>query len=443
MPQDPSSRRSPERTAPGPGSLDVYSCGTSMPLSVPDACRTYDHICASDKLIRMLKDSWESRQDAPAVEFHSLLPAPRKVLLAAARLAEQGARVAILSTGDSLYNGLGSTLLGVLYDAWDLCGPQDMARLPFTISFHPGITAFQFLCHKVGIAWSDAELFCAHHSAIQPWRVLQARTAIIYGGLPLTAAMLAQKLCDFDPGSANRQCVLAENLETEGEHIHLCTLAEAAALRTSPTSILMLLPGGHRPRPLPLGLEDAHFRFENHCLTNRYVRPVVLSCLRLPSQGVLWDLGAGSGSVGLEAALLQKELTVCAVEQFPSRCDNIRANADRLGVPNLSLTMGDILEVMPSLPAPDRIFAGGGGKALPLILEQALARLDAANPDARLVVTAITMETVAMLTQFDKGECVEALSLDIAVRTPMRKTSHCSYLAPANRIHLFTFRPRS
>lgn len=433
MPHDYPSLHSPETAPSDPGSLDVYSCGTRTSVHVLEACKKYEHIYASDKVFAQLTGI--------QAELHSLLPAPRSVLLSAARLAEQGAKIAILSTGDSLYNGLGSSLISVISETWNLHSLQDMAKLPFTITFHPGITAFQALCHKTGIVWSDAELFCAHHSAIQPWRVLQARTAIIYAGLPLTASMLARKFCDFDPGCANRECVLAENLDTENEHIHICTLAEAAAMRTSPTSILVLMPCGHRPRPLPLGLEDEKFCFENHCLTNRYVRPVVLSCLRLPSQGVLWDLGAGSGSVGLEAALLQKELKVCAVEQFPSRCSNIEVNAARLGVPNLSLTMGDILATMPSLPAPDRIFVGGGGRDLPHILEQALECLDAADPEARLVVTAITLETVAMLARFDKGECVEALSLDIAVRTPM-SSSHYSYLTPANRIHIFTFRPR-
>lgn len=416
------------------GSLDVWSCGTSLPDEVRAACMRSDHIFASDKLLCLLP--------AGSATLHSLLPSPRKALLSAARLAEQGARVSLLSTGDALYHGLGSTLVSVVCEAWDLHSQQDMARLPFALCFHPGITAFQALCHRVGIVWSDAELFCAHHAPLQPWRVLQARTAIVYAGLPLTAAMLAKQFCAFDPASADRECVLAENLGTEEEHIHVCTLAEAAAMHTCPTSILVLLPHGHRPRPLPLGLEDESFHFERHCLTNRYIRPVVLSCLRLPGQGVLWDLGAGSGSVGLEAALLQKELTVCAVEKSAARCANIVANAARLGAPNLHLTMGDICAVMPSLPAPDRIFVGGGGRDLPQILTRALTRLDGANPDARLVVTAITLETVAMLAAFEAGECLEALSLDVAVRTPMA-TGSCSYLAPANRIHIFTFRPRT
>ena len=208
-----------------------------------------------------------------------------------------------------------------------------------------------------------------------------------------------------------------------------------------PTSILVLLPHGAQQVSLPLGLADEHFHFENHCLTNRYVRPVVLSCLRLPSFGVLWDLGAGSGSIGLEAALLQQDLAVHAVEQFPDRCANIRANAERLGVPNLTLHEGNILDAMPNLPDPARIFVGGGGKDLQYILDQALARLDAADPDASLVVTAITMETVALLTQYTGGVCEEALSLDIAVRTDMIAGRY-SHLAPLNRIHIFSFRPR-
>ncbi len=416
------------------GSLDVYSCGTRISPHVIDACRRIDHVFAADKLLAFLQGG------SPVC--HNLSPSPRKALLKAMELADQGARVALLSTGDALYHGLGSTLLDVLGKAFpDFRTGNTGFNLPFALTFHPGITAFQALCHKVGIAWSEARLFSAHHSFLQPLRVLRARTAIIYAGLPLTAPRIAGKLCEADPSSSARACVLAENIDTDNERIVSCTLGEACDLAMGPTSILVLLPKGAHAPVLPLGLADEHFHFENHCLTNRYVRPVVLSCLRLPCRGVLWDLGAGSGSVGLEAALLQPDLAVCAVEKFPERCANIEANAKRLGVPNLALTRGDILKAMPTLPNPARIFVGGGGKDLARILDLGLARLDADDPDARLVVTAITMETVAMLTQYTGGVCMEALSLDIAVRADM-VAGRYSHLAPLNRIHIFSFRPR-
>ena len=412
------------------GSLDVYSCGTKTSPHVLDACQKLDHVFASDKLLSALSDT--------DVACHNLLPSPRKALLQAMELATRGAHVALLSTGDALYHGLGSTLLDILNTSFP---DQPRESLPFTLCFHPSITAFQALCHKAGIVWSDARLFSAHHNDIQPLSILQAKTAIIYAGLPLTAPLIARRLCDADSASGSRACVVAENIDTADERIVSCTLREACDCQMGPTSILVLLPHGARPLSLPLGLADEHFRFENHCLTNRYVRPVVLSCLRLPSFGVLWDLGAGSGSVGLEAALLQPDLAVHAVEQFSDRCANIRANAERLGVPNISLTQGDILETMPKLPNPARIFVGGGSKNLQRILDLGLARLDTTDPDARLVVTAITMETVAMLTQYTGGVCEEALSLDIAVRANM-VTGRYSHLTPLNRIHIFSFRPR-
>ncbi len=411
------------------GSLDVFSCGTGLPGAVHDIGLSLDHVFSSDKLLQLLPSGRARR--------HSLSPSPGDVLNMAINLARDGARVGILSSGDALYHGLGSTLVRILEQRFPGITPD---RLPFTLTFHPGITAFQALCHRAGVSWSDAELFCAHKAPIQPWRVLGARTAIVYAGLPLTASTLAAQLLEHDPSCSQRACLVAENLGSTSERLFRCTLGEAAGSETGPTSILVLLPGGHKARCLPLGLSDEHFRFERHCLTSRYIRPVVLSCLRLPDHGVLWDLGAGSGSVGLEAALLQKNLTVCAVEQYANRCKNIEINAARLGAPNLKLIRGDIVQVMPGLPDPDRIFAGGGGSALPQILEQGLARLDPDDPDAVLVATAITMESVARLTQFDKGTCLEALSLDIAVRSPMVAGKY-SHLAPLHRIHVFTFRP--
>lgn len=412
------------------GALEVFSCGTRPDDEILRACRAMDHVFGSARLLDPLREA--------GVALHGLSPAPRQALDEAMDLAARGARVAVLGSGDALYHGIGGTLVSRLNERFP---DPERTPIPFRLAFHPGITAFQGLCHRLGLDWSEAELFSVHHGAGPLRRMLQAKTALVYAGLPLTGSLLAEALCAVDPASGQRRCLVAEKLDTPEERVLALSLAEAAQCGAGPTTVLALLPEGRHGLPLPLGLADEAFRFENHCLTARRLRPLVLSCLCLPPRGVLWDLGAGSGSVSLEAALLQPGLEVHAVEQFPERCGNIRGNARRLGVCDYRVHEGRILDILPGLPDPDRVFVGGGGKDLPEILRRSLARLNVSDPEACCVVTAITMESVAQLSLFDGGDCVEALSIDLAFRRGI--TAETGLLEPLHRIHVFVFRPRA
>lgn len=418
------------------GSLDVVSCGTG-PLCQErlDLCLRADHVYGSGKLLALLA----AAEAGQGPIRHSLAPSPRAALAEATSLARQGAKVALLASGDALYHGLGGTLARLLEDQ-----RQEGAECSFTVRFHPGVTAYQELCHRLGLPWDTARLFSAHSGRVSLRPMLEAPFAIIYAGLPLTGSKLARALLDLHPASARRSCVLAEQLASPHERLFRGSLEDACRLEAGPTSILMLLPEGYVPMPLPLGLADEELDFDNHCLTAREIRPLVLSALRLPSAGVLWDLGAGSGSVGLEAALLRPALQVEAVEKAPARCRNIEHNITRHGAANVRLHEGDILAVLPRLPVPDRVFIGGGGRALRDILLRSLSSLNPDDPLALVAVTAISLESVAMLSQF-QAECPEAalreaLSVDIAVRAPM--AGGWSRLSHLNRIHLFVFSPR-
>ena len=455
-----SSKDSLPGQSPAAGRLDVVSCGIgSLAKLLPDAscaasykasCEaseglsegtapagqsalaeaakkalfTAEHIYAAPTLAKQLPSSIREGS-----RLHSILPSPQKALKEALQLVRDGARVCLLASGDALCQGIGGTLARLLQTV------PDKDSLP--ICFHPGITAFQVLCSRLAMPWEKARLFSAHSgkTALRP--MLESPFALIYTGIPLTAAELAKRLCALHPASRNRSCIIAEQLGTEKERIEECVLADAVKSRAHPTSILALLPKGAVPMPLPLGMEDAAYDFAGHCLTARQIRPVVLSLLRLPSFGELWDLGAGSGSVGIEAALLRPNLHVSAVECVPERCRNIEENCRRHAVANYTLHQKDSLSAISSLPAPNRVFIGGGVSRE--LLQRALDALAPDDPDACVVVSAITLETLALLQCADCGICTETISLDIAVRSPIGSYTR---LSPLNRIHLFVFAPK-
>ncbi len=418
----------PSGPAQTKGMLDVFSCGIGpMPQHIQQKIQLADHVFAARGL---LSQAGTGQGKGPLL--HNILPSPKAALKEALDLVRNGKNVCLLASGDALYHGIGSTLTGIL------CDEPDSEKI--TVRFHPGLTAFQVLCHKTGLPWNKARLFSVHSGSASLRPLLEATFAIIYTGLPLTLSKLAKALCALHPASQTRCCILAERLGSPEEYITRCTLKEATMAKTGPTGILVLLPQGAVPMPLPLGLDDEAFAFENHCLTAKQVRPLVLSCLRLPAFGELWDLGAGSGSVSIEAAMLRPDLHVSAVERVPARCRNIEHNLARHCVSNVTLHEGDSLALLASLPRPDRVFIGGAGRDLPKLLSLSLAALNKQDPLACVVVSAITLETTAQLSQFKDGILQETMSVDIAVSVPIGSYTR---LAPLNRIHLFIFTPRT
>ena len=214
------------------------------------------------------------------------------------------------------------------------------------------------------------------------------------------------------------------------------SLAELAREECSPTSMLLLLPD-NRPGAapvLPLGLPADFYEKENNLITAEEVRAVILSKLRLPAWGVLWDVGAGSGSIGLEAAALRPGLSVYGLERQAGRLELMRRNCRRLGCVNYACMQGEAPEALDALPKPDRIFTGGGGAGLESIMQ---ACFDALNPGGLLVASAVTTESEHLLYGWNAAARTGMFSLDIASESPIAGTYH--HLRHGNRITLFTY----
>ena len=180
---------------------------------------------------------------------------------------------------------------------------------------------------------------------------------------------------------------LCENLGHPDERVQL--IAPHAALPTDlhPLLIALLIarePAAPDPQQLPLfGLDDGlYLQHSDHpgLMTKREVRIQLLAELALPTQGVLWDLGAGTGSVGLEALRLRPGLQLLAVERRAGGAQLIQRNAQRLGVSPAAVLEADATTVLngglPSqLSQPDRVLLGGGGAQRERLLQEVLTRL--------------------------------------------------------------------
>ena len=180
---------------------------------------------------------------------------------------------------------------------------------------------------------------------------------------------------------------------------------------------MMVVVGASRkedPLPIGLGMPSEAFAHQRGLITKPEVRSVTIAKLNLKPEHVLWDLGAGSGSVSIEASRFVKQ--VCAVEQRPERVADIKTNIRRFGAGNMTVTEGELPDAATELPDPDVVFIGGGGKGLDAIIRMASTRL---KENARMVVNTVLLQSLgtAVTTLEDEGFSVEVLQLSASVST--------------------------
>lgn len=290
-------------------------------------------------------------------------------------------KMVFLASGDPLCCGIGATLLRFV--------PAKRLRI------FPGVTAFQKLFAELGQPWEKARFFSLHARRKElPYReILRAPLCAIYGDAGRPASRIAQELIQAFPAAAGRPAAVGCNLGFPEEIVIRAPLSRIAksADATVSLSVLALLPEEGFPAPeLTLGLPDEHYSHYRNMITHPEIRAIVLSKLRLVP-GVMWDLGAGSGSVGIEAGGLCPGLEVHSVEKDPERHLELRNNIEAEGIPNLVACLGNAEDLLDKLPPPNRIFIGGGGRDL---LEKSFERL---LPGGILVMTGVMVETVSMM----------------------------------------------
>jgi precorrin-6Y C5,15-methyltransferase (decarboxylating) len=303
-------------------------------------------------------------------------------LLPAIRSAAREHRVVVLASGDPLYYGVGAYLVRAL-------GPENLRVYPNVSSV---AAAFARLRHP----WQDVRVVSLHgrDDAAQLLAAAgEADWVAVFTDPSHTPAQVARLLLD-NKVTGFEMCIL-ENMGTAAERISWLAPESAAESAFADPNLVVLKrspqAAASPPRPLFLGMPDEQFDHQNGLITKAEVRVLALSRLQLRPSDTLWDLGAGSGSLAVEAAVFIRSGLIFAVEQNPERIQQIRRNAARFGVSNLSAVQAVLPEGLEPLPDPDRIFIGGGGRNLGAIIRQAASRL---KPGGRMVVNTVLLDTI-------------------------------------------------
>lgn len=274
----------------------------------------------------------------------------------------------------------------------------------------PGLSSIQLLAAALGRPWQGWNLVSAHGRTCDPVaECMQGRpTFFLTGGSEDPATLCAQLAAE---GFGDVQGVVGQCLGTPEEKIFRGSVKELAAGRFNSLSVLLVEAAEVLPRRAP-GLPDEAFERGDVPMTKQEVRAAVLAKLAVRPEDILWDVGAGTGSVSVELALAAPRGRVYAVECRPEGCALIKANREKFRTRNLVLVEGLAPDALSDLPAPDAVFIGGSKGSLAAIVDAALDK----NPDARICVSAIALETlsaaVAALTA--KGRTVQVSQIAVS-----------------------------
>ena len=313
----------------------------------------------------------------------------------------RGRRVVVLATGDPLWFSVGARI-GRAID-------------PAGIAFHPQLSAFQLAAARMGWSLADVETLTVHGRPVEQMIAFiqpDARLLILTTGAKtpeVIARFLTERGFGASPMTALASMGGADEARFDGvaaawDHDVPAFNTLAVDCRAAPDAALL---------PRVPGLPDDAFRHDG-TMTKREVRAATLAKL-MPMRGaLLWDVGSGSGSVGIEWMRAARSARAIGIEPRADRRAMAAENALALGAPRLELRDGEAPDALEGLPAPDAVFLGGGLSEA--VVDAALAAL---KPLGRLVANAVTLESEAVLIALRARLGGELARIDVARAEPV------------------------
>ena len=392
----------------GPGGADA------MTREVLDACAGADCLIGAQRMISAVL--------RPGQHAHAAVAAAD--IAAYIRANPEYRRFTVALSGDTGFYSGAKKLLPLLSD----CNCR--------VTVLPGLSSLSVLCARLGASYEDAETLSLHgrEGSLVPAARRNRLLFVLTGG-------------EKDPGAVCRELTAAglgdltvhvgERLGYPEEKITSGPAEELTAGEYDSLSAVLIENPGSLTPATP-GLPDGSFlRREGVPMTKREIRALALCRLAPARDAVCWDVGAGTGSVSVELALLADRGRVYAVERDAEALGALEYNKARFGLGNLTVVPGSAPEALQSLPAPTHVFLGGtGGK-----IREILNLIREKNPRARIVAAAVTLETVAELTEamdgLPPGE-TDAVCLNVS---RAKKAGPYHLMTAGNPVYLFSFGP--
>ncbi len=391
-------------------------------------------IIGASRTLKLLADILPPKAEKRELDGH-FMQVPQWI-----RSAQQrGRRVVVLATGDPLCHGIASFL---------------QARLCIhAFEILPNLSMVQLACARLGMSWQTLKICSIHGRDTGEW---QKERGIEHGLYPLLQAMQKHDRLAVFTSPANSPDRIARLMMSEGleedfnmavlEHlmrdserlIDDLSIKEAACRQFADPNMVLLWRTTQRPDPVLFGLADDDYAMRRPgkpsggLITKKEVRAVSLARMQLRRSSIVWDIGAASGSVGLEAARLASQGYVYAIEKNRDNLPLALKNQRDMKISNYQLVHGKAPERLENWPDPDAVFIGGSGGNLAALIELALQRL---KPGGHLVMNFITIENfnTAMNTLQALGANSDVIQMQVARSVPVL---HMNRLAAENPVFI-------
>lgn len=322
------------------------------------------------------------------------------------RLQDLEGRAVVLASGDPLFFGIGRYLLRNL--------PDEL------IEFLPNVTSVQYAFAKIREPWDDTVFISTHDRGIKDVvdRIVANDKATVLTDSPTTPGKIGREL--LSRRRSGYKAFLCENLGTDDEKIRVTDIRGLLELEVAPLNLLILIKVYEEDAELyvpTLGIPDEEFVSIKKLITKEEVRVITLAKLKLRHDMCLWDIGAGSGSICIEADHLLPNGRIFAIERNEECRQFIKDNLQKFNTRNVTLIEGDAPACLEELPDPERVFIGGSGGYLWEILDAVDMRLATGG---RIVMNAITLDTLTAANEFfgNAGYQVEVVTVNIAKTRP-------------------------
>ncbi|UXM96216.1 precorrin-6y C5,15-methyltransferase (decarboxylating) subunit CbiE [Bartonella sp. HY329] len=299
----------------------------------------------------------------------------------------RGQDVVVLTTGDPMHYGAGATI----------CRHFDLSEL--SIISHP--SSFSLAAARLGWALQDVDCLSIHGRAVDSFvrSITNKRKMLILANDGASASFVGKELCAR--GYDQSQIFVLEHLEGRLEAVHFFLAKDFEGQHFAKLNIIgvnCLIDPAKQQLPSFSTLPDDAFIHDGQ-ISKRDIRAITMAHLAPTSHELLWDIGAGSGSISIEWLRLGYDCRAIAIEKNVQRAQNIRQNADNLGVSShLTLVEASAVDVLKHLEEPDAIFIGGGLSNNGLF-DQCWQKLKLGG---RLVVNAVTLESEALVLEISR-----------------------------------------
>lgn len=326
-------------------------------------------------------------------------------------LKRERGNAAVLASGDPLFFGIGRRLLEEFTER--------------KVELHPAVSSMQLAFARVKASWEDAFFVSLHGPKKREWEIgdlpllleFHAKLVILTGG-----ETTPQKIASVLPSDV--RVYVLERLGYPDERLREGRPSSIKRMKFRDPNLMLVM---SELSDMPVfGLKEGEFGHTRGLITKDEVRAVVLHKLRLPRRGVFWDIGAGSGSVSIEAKRLSPALRVYAVEKDTSRAKNILVNSKRLA--GVQVIQGGAPAVLKGLPTPDRVFIGGSGRGRAGVVKYVSSRMK----KGVVVAAAITLESLNETSDTLKAEgfSLDFSSISVSRAEPLKGRRYLRALNP-------------